>query len=49
MRKLIFILSFGVIAGTCHGMSFSPQQDSIWTLEKCIDYALNSNIQVRKK
>ena len=27
---------------------FSVQQDSIWTLEKCIDYALNRNIQVRK-
>jgi outer membrane protein len=24
------------------------QQDSVWTLEKCIDYALNRNIQVRK-
>jgi outer membrane protein len=29
-------------------MSLSLQQDSIWTLEKCIDYALSRNIQVRK-
>jgi outer membrane protein len=27
---------------------FSAQQDSVWTLEKCIDYALSRNIQVRK-
>ena len=24
------------------------QQDSIWTLEKCINYALENNIKVRK-
>ena len=48
MRKLILILSFGLTVGTCHGMSLYLQQDSIWTLEKCIDYALNRNIQVRK-
>jgi outer membrane protein len=28
--------------------SSSVQQDSVWTLEKCIDYALKRNIQVRK-
>jgi Outer membrane protein len=49
MRKLILILSFGLMVGTCQGMSLSlAQQDSTWTLEKCIDYALNRNIQVRK-
>jgi outer membrane protein len=49
MKKLGFILSLSVLAGTCNGMSlFSAQQDSVWTLEKCIDYALNRNIQVRK-
>jgi outer membrane protein len=48
MRKLILILSFGLMAGTCHGMSLILQQDSAWTLQKCIDYALNRNIQVRK-
>jgi outer membrane protein len=48
MRKLILILSFGLTVGTCHGMSLFLQQDSIWTREKCIDYALNRNIQVRK-
>ncbi len=29
-------------------MSLSLQQDSVWTLGKCIDYALSRNIQVRK-
>jgi outer membrane protein len=48
MRKLILILSFGLIIGTCHGMSDLAQQDSTWTLQKCIDYALKRNIQVRK-
>jgi outer membrane protein len=48
MRKLVFILSFSLTVGTCHGMSLILQQDSAWTLEKCIDYALNRNIQVRK-
>jgi len=36
------------MAGTCHSMSLLLQQDSVWTLEKCIDYALTRNIQVRK-
>lgn len=48
MRKLVFIFSFSLTVGTCFGMSLSLQQDSIWTLEKCIDYALSRNIQVRK-
>src|SRR5665811_191287 len=49
MRKLIlrFTLSVAII-GACQGNSLIGQQDSIWTLEKCIDYALNRNIQVRK-
>jgi outer membrane protein len=29
-------------------MSILAQQDSTWTLEKCIEHALNNNIQVRK-
>jgi len=29
-------------------MSLSLQQDSVWTLQKCIDRALNQNIQIRK-
>lgn len=48
MRKLVFIVSFGLLAGTCQGMSLSLQQDSVWTLQKCIDRALNQNIQIRK-
>ncbi|MGD0753686.1 MAG: TolC family protein [Bacteroidales bacterium] len=48
MRKLILILGFGVIAGICQGMSLNEQQDSVWTLQKCIEHALTNNIQVRK-
>ncbi len=45
MRKLILILSISlfVISG-----NLLAQQDSIWTLEKCIEHAFNQNIQVRK-
>jgi len=49
MRKLILILFISISAGTCHGMSLTfAGQDSTWTLDKCINYALNRNIQVRK-
>ncbi len=48
MRKLVFILSFGWLAGTSQGMSIPLQQDSVWTLQKCIDRALSQNIQIRK-
>ena len=37
-----------MIAGICHGTSLSLQQDSVWTLQKCIDRALSQNIQIRK-
>ncbi len=32
----------------CFTIESKAQQDSIWTLEKCINYALEKNIQVRK-
>ena len=48
MRKLILIFYLYVVAGTCHGMSTIEQQDSTWTLQKCIEHALHNNIQVRK-
>ena len=32
----------------CFTTETKAQQDSIWTLEKCINYALEQNIQVRK-
>jgi len=49
MRKLILILSLSVTLLTCQGLSLlHAQQDSTWTLEKCINYALTRNIQVRK-
>lgn len=44
MRTLILIFC----VGACQSMSLIAQQDSTWTLEKCIGYALNQNIQVRK-
>jgi outer membrane protein len=43
-----------VAAGIFHGMSLEAQQsaitnqDSTWSLQKCIDYAFNRNIQIRK-
>lgn len=49
MKKNILILSLIVAAaGTGHGLSLSAPQDSIWTLEKCIGYAFDRNIQIRK-
>jgi len=47
MRTIISILSL-IIAGTFNTMSLLAQQGPEWTLEKCIDYALDQNIQVRK-
>jgi outer membrane protein len=32
----------------CFATEVQAQQDSIWTLEKCVSYALEKNIQVRK-
>ena len=48
MRKLILIFYLYVAAGTCQGMSTNVQQDSTWTLQKCIEHALHNNIQIRK-
>src|ERR1035437_2046285 len=48
MRKLVLISGFCFLVGTCHGMSVLAEQDSTWTLQKCISYALTRNIQVRK-
>lgn len=48
MRKLILILSFSLMVGTYHGMSLQAQQDSTWTLQKCIEHAFSQNIQIRK-
>jgi outer membrane protein len=49
---LIFCVN--MIVGTCHGIfiisrpSLNAQQDSAWSLQKCIDYAFTRNIQIRK-
>src|SRR5665811_1030199 len=48
MRRLFLIVSISLIAGTCHSMSLYLQQDSVWTLQKCIDHAFSQNIQIRK-
>ncbi|HEX2975595.1 MAG TPA: TolC family protein [Bacteroidales bacterium] len=49
MKKLITIFLLLLSAANISGYSISSfQQDSVWTLEKCIDYALEKNIQVRK-
>lgn len=43
LRKIL-ILSFLAISGA----QLYSQSDSLWSLEKCIDYAFSSNIQIRK-
>lgn len=45
MRKLILIT--GVILILING-NIIAQQDSTWTLQKCIEYAFSRNIQIRK-
>jgi outer membrane protein len=44
LRKHIAILSLL----TAYSASLFAQTDSIWSLEKCIDYAFSRNIQIRK-
>jgi outer membrane protein len=48
MRKRILIS--GIILALAFGnrIPLLAQQDSVWTLESCINYALKQNIQVRK-
>lgn len=48
MRKLVLIVCIGLLVGSCYGMALSLQQDSIWTLQKCIERAFSQNIQIRK-
>ena len=45
MRKAVLIISIVLLSAQ---LSVSAQQDGPWTLEKCIEYALSQNIQVRK-
>src|SRR5512133_1252786 len=45
MRKLILILSISLFA--VNGKIIA-QQDSIWTLQKCIERAFDRNIQILK-
>lgn len=48
MRKLILIFGINLIAGIFFSIPISAQQDSSWTLEKCINYSFERNIQIRK-
>ena len=41
-------IAASIIVSLTFGISVSAQQDSIWTLEECIQFALDQNIQVRK-
>jgi len=43
MRKSALLLIALLITG------FSQAQDKVWSLEKCIDFALSNNIQVKKQ
>ena len=45
MRKLILIITTILLLPAIEA---DAQQDSTWTLEKCISHALEKNIQVRK-
>jgi len=45
MRSLITIFFLMLF---CEGLKVSAQQDSIWTLDDCITYALERNITIRK-
>lgn len=49
MRKLIFILGLSISAGLGNtSFLLQAQQDSTWTLQKCIEHAFSMNIQIRK-
>lgn len=45
MNPKIFLLCLSILWS---GSGIKAQQDSIWTLQECIAYALEQNIQVRK-
>jgi outer membrane protein len=45
MKKGILIFCAALF---CFATETQAQQDSVWTLEKCIKYALENNIQIRK-
>lgn len=43
MKKILLIFSFILVVA---GNKIAAQQDSTWTLEKCINYAFNKNISI---
>jgi outer membrane protein len=48
MKKLILILGISMSFGTFFVPYMQAQQDSVWTLQKCIEHAYDQNIQIRK-
>lgn len=49
MKKIVFtLIKVLVLTAVCQGQNLSAPQDTAWTLQKCISYALEKNIQVRK-
>lgn len=49
MKKMVSMLvKVFVLAVFCYDNTLSAQQNSAWTLEECIQFALEQNIQVRK-
>jgi outer membrane protein len=49
MKKPVFILAgIFLLSAICKGIYLTAPQDTAWTLEKCIRYALEKNIRVRK-
>ncbi|MGE5406862.1 MAG: TolC family protein [Methanosarcina sp.] len=48
MKNLLTVFVLFMLTWTCQGRAFMAMQDTAWTLEKCISYALEQNIQVRK-
>lgn len=47
-KRIITVIVVALWIAGVPQKAFSQQTDSLWTLQKCIDYALNENIQIRK-
>lgn len=49
MKKLVItLLSLFILAAFVTGRTIPVPRDTVWSLEKCIQYSLEQNIQVRK-
>ncbi|HLN55127.1 MAG TPA: TolC family protein [Bacteroidales bacterium] len=47
-KTFVTLINLFALTWMCNGNNLSVPQDTAWTLEKCIGYALEQNIQVRK-